>query len=80
MAKKIVVDPKIMLGKPVFEGTRVPIYLVLELLAEGVTAQEIVKQYYVDLTEDDVKEALKYADVTFKEMGHIATTIPESLI
>jgi len=66
MAKKIVVDPKIMLGKPVFEGTRVPIYLVLELLAEGVTAQEIVKQYYVDLTEDDVKEALKYADKLVK--------------
>ena len=66
MAKKIVVDPKIMLGKPVFEGTRVPIYLVLELLAEGVTAQEIVKKYYVDLTEDDVKEALKYADKLVK--------------
>ena len=66
MAKKIVVNPKIMLGKPVFEGTRIPIYLVLELLAEGLEVDQIIKDYYPTLTKDDVREALRYADKLVK--------------
>lgn len=66
MAKKIVVDPKIMLGKPVFEGTRVPVYLVLELLAEGVDVNQIITDYYPNLTKEDVKQALRYADKLVK--------------
>jgi len=62
MAKKIVVNPKIMLGKPVFEGTRIPIYLVLELLAEGLEVDQIIKDYYPTLTKDDVRGALRYAE------------------
>jgi len=62
MAKRIVLNPKIMLGKPVFQGTRIPVYLVLDLLADGLTAEQITKDYYQDLTKEDVAEALKYAD------------------
>jgi uncharacterized protein (DUF433 family) len=61
MVKKIVRNPKIMLGKPCFEGTRIPIYLVLELLAAGATPEEIIKDHYPTLTKDDVLEAVKYA-------------------
>jgi len=62
MAKKIIVNPKIMLGKPVFQGTRIPVYLVLDLLADGVAAEQITKEYYPNLTNEDIAEALKYAD------------------
>ncbi len=62
MAKRIVLNPKIMLGKPVFQGTRIPVYLVLDLLADGLTSEQIIKDYYQDLTKEDVEEALKYAD------------------
>ena len=62
MAKKIIMSPKLMLGKPVFEGTRIPVYLVLDLLADGMKADEIIKDYYPDLTKEDIAEALKYAD------------------
>ena len=55
-----------MLGKPVFQGTRIPVHMVLELLAEGVTDEEIVKEYYPDLAREDVKEAIRYADKLVK--------------
>lgn len=61
MAKKIVRNPKIMLGKPCFEGTRIPIYLVLELLGQGATPEEIVVNHYPTLTKADVLEAVRYA-------------------
>jgi uncharacterized protein (DUF433 family) len=35
MNKRIVIDPKIMRGKPVIRGTRIPVYVILNLLVEG---------------------------------------------
>ncbi|MBI5072291.1 DUF433 domain-containing protein [Candidatus Woesearchaeota archaeon] len=45
MKSKIVIDPKILVGKPVIAGTRIPVYLVLNLLAHGKTIQEITEDY-----------------------------------
>ena len=56
------VDPQIHHGKPCFRGTRIPVYVVLELLEGGVSPQEIVgPDYYPDLTLDHVKAALHFA-------------------
>ena len=57
---RIEINPKIMVGKPVIAGTRIPVYLVLELLADGVGPEEIIKQYYPKLTEADIQAALRY--------------------
>jgi len=38
--EKIEITPKILLGKPVFKGTRIPVYVVLDMLAEGTTAKK----------------------------------------
>ena len=55
-------DPEICHGKPCFRGTRIPVYIVLELLEGGVLAQEIVgDDYYPDLTLDHVRAALHFA-------------------
>ena len=46
---RIIVNPKIMTGKPVIKGTRIPIDLIVELLAEGLTKEEIfsfVRDFY----------------------------------
>jgi uncharacterized protein (DUF433 family) len=57
---RIVVDPDILVGKPVIKGTRVPVYLIVELVAAGMTAKQIIKEY-PQLKEEDVKAALLYA-------------------
>jgi len=49
-----------MAGKPCFKGTRIPVYVVLELVAEGETADEVLKGY-PDLTADHIRAALRYA-------------------
>jgi uncharacterized protein (DUF433 family) len=57
---RIVVDPQILVGKPVIRGTRIPVYLIIEFLANGVTEEEILDQY-PSLTKEDIKAALLYA-------------------
>lgn len=56
---KIVTDPKIMLGKPTIVGTRITVELILNLIASGETIPDIMEDY--DLTEDQVKTAVRYA-------------------
>ncbi len=57
---RIVVDPEILVGKPVIKGTRIPVYLIIEFLANGLTEEEILYQYPT-LTKEDIKAALLYA-------------------
>jgi len=60
LSKRIVVDPKVMVGKPVIRGTRVTVEFVLTLLAQGLTVDEILKDY-PHLTRDDIAAVLLYA-------------------
>jgi uncharacterized protein (DUF433 family) len=57
---RIVIDPDVLVGKPVIKGTRIPVYLLIELLANGMTAKEILKEY-PQLKPEDIKAALLYA-------------------
>ncbi len=57
----IVVDPDIMLGKPVFAGTRITAELTLEKLAAGETIEQIIKEY-PQLTLDSVSAACEYGN------------------
>ena len=57
---RITVDPDVLVGKPVIRGTRIPIYLIVGLVANGLTTKEILKEY-PRLKEEDVKAALIYA-------------------
>lgn len=69
LLKRIEINPRVMVGKPVIKGTRITVVHVLGLLADGMTPQEIVDQYR-RITEDDVAACLAFAhealdDVTF---------------
>ena len=67
LLKRVVVDPEIMAGKPVIKGTRIPVDLIVKLVAKGMTYEEIKKDYPY-LTKEDVKAALMYAaEVTGNE-------------
>lgn len=60
MKARIIRNPKILAGKPVIADTRIPVSLILNLLAHGQTIEEIVDDY-PDLTAEDIKAAVAYA-------------------
>jgi uncharacterized protein (DUF433 family) len=58
---RISVNPQIHFGKPCIAGTRITIQSVLELLNEGLSFAEIIRDYYPDLQVEDIRACLKYA-------------------
>ncbi len=58
--ERIVLDPAVMAGKPVIRGTRIPVELVVRMLAQGVSEQDI-RAEYPRLHPEDVRAALAYA-------------------
>lgn len=69
--KTIVVDPTIMVGKPVVKGTRIPVDLILKKLAQGIPNEEILKDY-PRLTQNHIQEILAYAhSLVAKEEVHL---------
>lgn len=73
---RISIDPNICFGKPCIKGTRIPAYMVLELIEQGLTIEEIIKQCYPELTPMDIKACIHYAasilrneEVSFQEVG-----------
>ena len=61
MKSRIEVNPNILLGKPVIAGTRIPVYLILNLLASGYDSRRIMEAY-PGLPEEDIRAALEYAE------------------
>ena len=53
-------NPQVMMGKPVFKGTRIPVDLVLEKLAAGETTEQILESH-PRLTAEAIHEALLFA-------------------
>ncbi|PNV77676.1 MAG: antitoxin [Thermoproteota archaeon] len=48
-------------GKPTFKGTRVLVSDVIELLAAGLSPEEIIRDYYPSLNKEMIREALEWA-------------------
>ena len=70
---RIVIDPQIHFGQPCVAGTRIPVYCVLELVQAGIPFDEIVGDYYPDLTVEDVAACVEYATELVKsEEIHLA--------
>ncbi|MBI2490653.1 MAG: DUF433 domain-containing protein [Candidatus Rokubacteria bacterium] len=62
LGTRVVADPTICFGKPVIEGTRVPVEVVLGQLAGGMSVEAVCQEYA--LTREDVLAALAYAAQT----------------
>ena len=60
LLERITLSPKIMMGKPVIKGTRLTVELILNLLAHGATAAEILDEYN-GLTPEDIQACLLFA-------------------
>lgn len=70
---RIELNPKVMLGKPVIRGTRVPVELLLRKLSEGATESELLEAY-PRLTRRDIQAAIKYAADTIAHEDTISVT------
>ncbi|OIO44462.1 MAG: antitoxin [Candidatus Nealsonbacteria bacterium CG_4_10_14_0_8_um_filter_35_10] len=72
MNNRIEINPKIMMGKPIIKGTRIPVYVILNLLAEGYDFEKIIKEY-PDLTRQDILAAITYAAkiTKFRELARV---------
>ena len=57
---KIVANRRILGGKPIIEGARISVEFILDLLASGVTVEEILEDY-PHLTREDIRACLSYA-------------------
>lgn len=60
VSDRIEMDPKVMLGKPVIRGTRIPVELLLRKLGEGATEEDLLDAY-PRLKREDIRAALAYA-------------------
>ncbi len=58
--KRITSDPAILGGKACIRGMRISVSLVVNLVANGMTFEEIIEEY-PDLEKEDIRQALRYA-------------------
>ncbi len=71
---RIVIDPNMLCGKPIIKGTRLAVEFVVDLLAQGWTEADILKNY-PGLTHEDVLACLAYAS----ELLHAEKVYPVSV-
>lgn len=63
---RIVVDPRVLVGKPLIKGTRLSVEFILDLLANDWTIEQVLGEY-PQLEREDVMAVLKYAAEMAKE-------------
>jgi len=65
LLERIILDPKLMVGKPVIRGTRLTVDFILNLLAHGATEKEILEEYK-GLAEKDIRACFLFATKALK--------------
>ena len=63
--ERIVIDPDILVGKPVVAGTRLAVEFIIDLLAQGWSESEILRNY-PGLTPTDIQACLAYASAALR--------------
>jgi uncharacterized protein (DUF433 family) len=69
MFDRITFDPQIMGGRACIRGMRITVSLLVNLVANGMTTDQILREY-PDLEEEDIKQALQYAASLASEEIH----------
>jgi uncharacterized protein (DUF433 family) len=62
---RITINPEILVGKPIIKGTRLAVEFIIDLLAEGWSNEEIIRNY-PGITLEDIQSCLCYASFTLK--------------
>jgi uncharacterized protein (DUF433 family) len=66
LLKRINIDPKVMVGKPVIKGTRLTVEYILNLLAHESTVNEIIREYK-GLTKEDIQACILFATKSLED-------------
>lgn len=61
LAERIEINPAICFGKPVINGTRIPVATVLELMGNGLSPESIIGDWYPHLQREDILACIRYA-------------------
>jgi uncharacterized protein (DUF433 family) len=81
MTNRIEINPSVHFGKPCVAGTRIPVLDVLELVAEGISFEQITRKYYPDLQVEDVRACMHYAmDVIAAEVPNISPKLEATIL
>jgi len=62
---RVVIDPAILVGKPVVNGSRLAVEFIVDLLAQGWSQEDILRNY-PGLTHEDIAACLAYASSLLK--------------
>jgi uncharacterized protein (DUF433 family) len=71
LSERISIDPNVCHGQPCIKGTRIMVYLILDLLEAGLTPGQIIQDYYPQLTKQDVEACLHYASSLIRDTEYI---------
>jgi uncharacterized protein (DUF433 family) len=74
LLERIVIDPKVMVGKPVIRGTRLTAEYILNLLAHGATVREILEEYE-SLTQEDIQACFLFATKSLESTTFMPLTV-----
>lgn len=72
--KRIVVDPDICNGKPVLEGTRIPVQTILEFLSAGDSIADVLEEYPA-LTHEDILQCLRFSSELMKHQYSLVEVV-----
>jgi uncharacterized protein (DUF433 family) len=76
LLQRITANPKIFGGKPIIRGMRISVEMILGLLAQGVTIDEILEDY-PDINRDDVLACIAYAHAVLANESLEAVKVTE---
>ncbi len=62
---RITINPNILVGKPIIKGTRLAVEFIIDLLAQGWSTDEIIRNY-PGITLADIQACLSYASASLK--------------
>lgn len=66
MFERITVDMKICHGKPTIRKTRIMVWQILDLLEDGLTFDQIITDYFPQISKEDIKACIEYANQLVK--------------
>ncbi len=69
--ERVIVDPNILVGKPVIKGTRISVELLMDRLSDGWTMEDILAAY-PHISREDVLAAISFVTEIFKEEDYVA--------
>ena len=77
LLERIVINPKVMVGKPVIKGTRLTVEFILGLLAHGADFEEILAEYQ-GINAEDIQACLLFATKSLESTAFMPVAVEQT--